>query len=157
MALFFYYFLEVGSLAQTEKQLKNLEKGKATQFKAGEAQARIASMGGKACQEKRKRIRSMKEAFEAIGQLRCSDEEVAQHLEALGIPATRLVAATLRMADQAENGNIDAYKVWRDGIGESPKMSVGLAVEPGSAEELRQLSDAELAKIAAQADTLEDE
>lgn len=113
--------------------------------------------GAMASAAKRREIKTMREAFQVIGKLRCSDEEVARHLEALGIPATRLVAATLRMADQAENGNIDAYKVWRDGIGESPKMSVGLAMEPGSAEELRQLSDAELATIAAQADTLEDE
>lgn len=143
-------------MTQSEAQKRNLEKGKAHQFTA-ETAAEAGRKGNKASIQKRRDIKTMREAFQIIGKLRCSNEELAMHLEALGIPATRLVAATLRMADQAENGNIDAYKVWRDGIGESPKMSVGLAVEPGSAEELRQLSDAELAKIAAQADTLEDE
>lgn len=143
-------------MAQSEAQLRNLEKGKATQFKAGEEQAKIASQGGKACQEKRRRIKTMRDAFEVIGGLRCSDEELAKTLEALGIPATRLVAATLKMAAQAEAGNIDAYKVWRDGIGESPKMSLGLSVKPGSVEELRQMSDAQLAELASKSDTLSD-
>lgn len=143
-------------MTQSEAQKRNLEKGKAHQFTA-ETAAEAGRKGAMASAAKRREIKTMRDAFEVIGTLRCSDEELAQRLEELGIPATRLVAATLKMADQAENGNIDAYKVWRDGIGESPKMSVGLAVEPGSAEELRQLSDAELAKIAEQADTLEDE
>lgn len=136
-------------MTQSEAQKRNLEKGKAHQFTA-ETAAEAGRKGNKASIQKRREIKTMREAFQIIGKLRCTDEEIAAHLEALGIPATRLVAATLKVTEQASEGNIDAYKVWRDGIGESPKMSVGLAVGPASADDLRNLSDEQLEQLAEQ-------
>ena len=47
----------------TEKQLENLKKGKATQFRTGDEQAKIAQMGGTASGVSR----SIKAAFRAAG------------------------------------------------------------------------------------------
>ena len=104
--------------------------------------------GGLAAAKTLKRIRTMREAFKVIGDMKCSDAELERELEALGVEGTKLMAATLRIAQKAESGDVDSYKVWRDGIGESPKVNVGVAVEPQTADDLKRLSDDELARIA---------
>ena len=130
--------------------LKNLEKGVAYQFTA-ETAAEAGRKGAEASAASRRKVKTMREAFQIIGALDCDDKEVAAYLEAIGIPATRLVEATLAVTKKAASGDIEAYKTWRDGIGESPKMQVGLAVEPATAEDLKGLTDAELARLAEQA------
>lgn len=45
----------------TKKQLENLRKGKATQFRTGEEQARIAKKGGVASGQSRRRLKTLRE------------------------------------------------------------------------------------------------
>ena len=57
----------------SEAQLKNLEKGKATQFKSGADAATAGSKGGKAYQAKRRRQRSMNDMFRMMAKMPVQD------------------------------------------------------------------------------------
>ena len=127
-------------------RFENIE-GKGHRFTKENA-SEYGKRGAEAAAKTLKRIRTMREAFKVIGDMKCSDAELERELEALGVEGTKLMAATLRIAQKAESGDVDSYKVWRDGIGESPKVSVGVAVEPQTADDLKKLSDEELARIA---------
>lgn len=61
-------------MAQTQAQLDNLKKGKATQFRSGDGSARRAGRkGGKASQAKMRRNRSMNEMFKLMAKMPVKD------------------------------------------------------------------------------------
>lgn len=91
---------------------ENLKKGVATQFRAGEEQAKIASRGGKASVEARRRRRTLREEL----LLMLEDEEVQKSL----------TAALLNEAIKGNNaGSVRAaFETIRDTIGEKPAERV---------------------------------
>lgn len=64
---------------------KNLEKGKATQFRTGEEQARIAKIGGIASGAARRRKKSMREAADLFLSLPVSDQKLWNKLAKAGV------------------------------------------------------------------------
>ena len=90
---------------------ENLKKGKATQFRTGEEQAKIASEGGKASGRARNLKARLKEWAEDGGydkMLKMAETEIA-------------------------NGNTRMWELIRDTIGEKPNEKVDLSIEDESA------------------------
>ena len=75
-------------MAVTPKQLENLKNGVNTQFKAGEAQARIASMGGKASGRAKREKKNLIELFQIAQEAKVPNERVAEQLRKAGLPDT---------------------------------------------------------------------
>ena len=91
---------------------ENLKKGVATQFRTGEEQAKIASRGGKASVEARRRRRTLREELV----LMLKNEEIQQSL------AVALIKeATEGNASKSVRG---AFETIRDTIGEKPAEKV---------------------------------
>ena len=93
----------------------------------------------------------MRDLLRALGQLRADDPVTAAMLEDAGIAPDKLAAATLKVIEKAEKGDLKAWELWRDTTGEAPKQAVGISVDQSSADALKGLSDADLAAIAADA------
>lgn len=127
---------------------ENLKLGEKYRFKAGEEQRKIASQGGKASQAKLRKTKSLKEAAQLIMSLNVDDPEIKTALELLGVEPTYRNAMTLKMAAKAANGSEKAYEVVRDTAGEAPRLNIGVGMDANTADELRNLSDAELRKMA---------
>lgn len=72
----------------TPKQLENLKKGEATQFKSGEQAARFGRMGGKKNGETQQRKKNLLELFEIAQQAKVTDNKIAQRLRNAGLPDT---------------------------------------------------------------------
>lgn len=79
------------------------ENGKATRFRAGKEQAKIASKGGKASGESR----SIRKTLTATLTEACTDE--------------RRLNMVSRVVSMAERGNLHAFEIVRDMLGENPK------------------------------------
>ena len=132
---------------------KNLERGKATQFKAGDDAATRGRNGALARVEKNRRTRTMREAVKALLDVATTDEQRAEVLRAIGLEPSNRNAATFAMIEKALNGSEKAYEVLRDTAGEMPKLQVGVtsgdAITP---DDLRNMSDAELSALVGGAD-----
>ncbi len=95
----------------TKKQMENLKKGKATQFRTGEEQARIAKMGGIASGEARRQLKTFRE----LDTEHTTDDEREKMLNAL--------------KKRAINGDLRAFEVYRDTMGMNPKDRTGIVTE----------------------------
>ena len=137
---------------------KNLERGKATQFKAGDDAATRGRNGALARVEKNRRTKTMNEAVKAQYDLATTDAQRAEVLRAMGLDPTNRNAATFAMVEKALNGSEKAYEVLRDTAGEMPKLQVGVtsgdAITP---DDLRNMSDAELSALVGGADAVPDD
>lgn len=63
---------------------KNLEKGKATQFRTGEEQAKIASAGGRASGASRRRKKQAAEYMRLLLEMSANSPEIRQKLSSMG-------------------------------------------------------------------------
>ena len=130
---------------------KNLEKGVKTRFAAGEKQVEIARRGQRAAAESLRRTRTLREAVKALLDVGCTDEKVAEFLRSIGLEPTNRNAATFAMLGRALSGSEKAYEVLRDTAGEQPKLQVGISAgDDVAADDLRGMSDAELAALASE-------
>ena len=130
---------------------KNLEKGVKTRFVAGEKQVEIARRGQRAAAESLRRTRTLREAVKALLDVGCTDEKVAEFLRSIGLEPTNRNAATFAMLGRALSGSEKAYEVLRDTAGEQPKLQVGISAgDDVAADDLRGMSDAELAALASE-------
>lgn len=124
-----------------------IDGGKATRFQRGESAANAARAAAKAKSENCKRTKTMREAVKVLLDLATTDEQRAA-LRAMGLEPSNRNAATFAMVEKALNGSEKAYEVLRDTAGEQPKLKVGLSAEDAmTADDLRKLSDAELAAL----------
>ena len=101
------------------KREENLKKGKATRFKAGEEQAKIARKGAEASAKKRKEKKLLKDCF---------DELLSREWENKnGQKSTGAEAITLTMFKKALAGDPKAFEIVRDTAGQKPVERVMLA------------------------------
>lgn len=106
----------------TSKQLENLKKGKATQFKAGEQQAKIASQGGKASQERAKKRKAFAETFNDILEMQVKAPSIKKNLEKMGIVDKTTTMQTAMLAGivaSATKGNVGAYLAIKETMDET--------------------------------------
>ena len=110
----------------TQKQLENLKKGKATQFKTGEQQAKIASAGGKASAEKAKRKKAFAETFNEILEMNVKSPAMLKSLESMGVDVndkkdkpTMQTAMLAGMVASATKGNVGAYYAIKEAMDEA--------------------------------------
>ena len=95
--------------------------GKATQFKAGEEQAKIARKGAEASAEARRKKKTFAEALNHILFNAELSEPLKERLrkERIAEETHQMVVARAMVAE-AEGGNVQAYIAIRDSIGEKP-------------------------------------
>ena len=125
-----------------------IDGGKDTRFQRGESAANASRAAAKAKSENCKRTKTMREAVKVLLDLATTDEQRAAALRAMGLEPSNRNAATFAMVEKALNASEKAYEVLRDTAGEQPKLKVGLSAEDAmTADDLRKLSDAELAAL----------
>ena len=131
----------------TEKQLANLEKGKRTQFKKGEKQARIGQMGGIASGEAKREKKTMRQLAEICLGAKLTKPEIEAKLKEAGLPAT-YGGQMLFNAVQMAGRNSNMLRVVLELIGEvkQPQTNVTVTnnVNPYAGlteDELRKLAD----------------
>lgn len=106
-------------MAQSKAQLDNLKKGKATRFKAGEKQVKIAKKGAEASKQKRKQKKLLKE---------CLDELLEKEWENRnGEKMKGSEAISVALFKKALAGDMKAYEIVRDTAGQKPIDKVMLA------------------------------
>lgn len=110
------------------KRRANAQNGKATQFRAGDEQVKIATAGGKASGEARRRLRTFRE----LDMAKTTEEERNKMMEALKQKAMR--------------GNLKAFEIYRDTVGLKPRDSVEVYAEISNP--YANLTEAELKKLA---------
>ena len=135
----------------------NLEKGKATQFKAGEEQAKIASKGGKASAAKRREKKTMEQSLQILLNLAVSDSTLTDPED--GDTFNKVKGKNLTVQDKmlvevikkALKGDLKAIEFLRDTSGQKPidkknvkqDVNVHNPFSELSADELRKLIDDE--------------
>ncbi len=83
-----------------------IENGKATRFQTGEQQAEIASQGGIASGESRRRKRTVKQAMDWVMSLPVSDAKMKAKLKKMGIDgADNQTAVIVGLMGKAMQGN----------------------------------------------------
>lgn len=106
-------------MAQTKKQLDNLKKGKATQFKKGEEQAKIGRKGGKASGEAKRRKKLLKECLDELLEREWENRQGEKH--------SGSEAISIALFKKALAGDIKAYEVVRDTAGQKPIDKIMMA------------------------------
>lgn len=122
-------------MAVNPNSMANLEKGKDTQFKAGDEQAKIAKIGGIASGESRRARKSLRAELEALLSQNTIDKKTGKPTD-----GTVQEAITAALVQKALKGNTKAYEIIRDTIGEKP-------VERFSLEEISQDTIDEVEKM----------
>ena len=102
-----------------DKRLENLKKGKATQFKTGEEQAKIGRKGGIASGKAKRKKKLLKECFDELLE---RDWESKKFGKASGSEAL-----TLTVFQKALAGDLKAFEIVRDTAGQKPVDKVMLA------------------------------
>lgn len=100
---------------------------------SAERQREIASMGGKQCQKNKKRRKALKEQLELILSLPLKDPKAREQIKKLGINLDDIdnqIAMNLRLYQEALSGNVKAYEVIRDTIGEIPTNKIEITETP---------------------------
>lgn len=113
---------------------ENLLKGNPeTQFKTGRKQAEIARKGGIASGEAKRRARTLKETLEKLLSLPINDEQTKDFIRQLGFNDEELdnkTAINVAMYQEALKGNVKAYELIRDTVGEKPTDKVAIEEAP---------------------------
>lgn len=112
-----------------------------------EEQSIIATQGGKASGESRRRRKNTQEIVRLILDREITVEEGADRLEALGLPTTWSTKAHVAVMQKAQNGDVEAMRYLRDSAGDKPRDAVeigNLDGQPLSTIDLSQLSDEQL-------------
>ena len=135
----------------------NLEKGKATQFKAGEEQAKIASKGGKASAAKRREKKTMEQSLQILLNLAVSDSTLTDPTDndvfnkVKGKNLTVQDKILVEVIKKALKGDLKAIEFLRDTSGQKPvdkknvkqDVNVHNPFSDLSSDELRKLIDDE--------------
>lgn len=104
-------------MAQSKAQLDNLKKGKKTQFKAGEEQAKIAKEAGIASGKARNRKARIREIARTIGDTTIPEGKMKDALRKQGIPEESLdwnTAVLAGLKNKAIGGDSKAVALWYD-------------------------------------------
>lgn len=116
-----------------EKRMKNLEKGKATQF-SGESAAKMGAKGAKRCAAVRRERKTFAEALNLLLQMPVKPGEVTPLEDVLtmedGKKANLTVsdAIMLKVICKAKAGDIKAIELLREQIGEAKPIQVEASV-----------------------------
>ena len=97
--------------------------GYETRFKAGSEQTETAREGGRASGRSRKAKRTLKDQLETLLALPLSEEETKAALREMGLKdrkPERSLALALALYQEALKGNVKAFEVIRDTIGQKP-------------------------------------
>lgn len=100
---------------------KNLEKGKATQFKSGEKAVTSGRKGGIASGKAKRERKSMKNTMKMLLSLDLEEENEKEVLKKMGIEENELNIQTAILTKQVESalkGSLDSAKFVRDTVGE---------------------------------------
>ena len=132
---------------QTEKQLANLEKGKKTQFKAGEQQATIARKGAAASIEAKRRKKTFRECAMAFGELP-ADAKGKALLKKQGVTddVTHNMSVICGLYAAAARGNSNAARVLLELVGELKQAATNVSVT--NVNPYANLTEEELRKLA---------
>ena len=96
-----------------------------------EKQRQIASEGGKASGEARRRKRLMREQLDTLLSLDVKSPKARKQMEALGIDPDNMdnqMALLVAMLKEALNGNVRAFAAIRDTVGEMPVITQDVRV-----------------------------
>ena len=116
-----------------ENSLKNLEKGKATQFKTGEQAAKCGSAGGKKSQENAKKRKAFAQEFSDILEMKVKSPAISGNLKKMGIEekdATMQTAVLAGIVAAAHKGNVGAYLAIKDTMDEMKGEAQGEEYPP---------------------------
>lgn len=117
-----------------------------------EEQRKIATKGGIASGEARRKKKLIKEQLELLLSLPLKDENAKRKLEQLGIDADNLdnqMAMVISIWNKALKGDIQAFNSIRDSVGEKPSDVVeNINYTKEEAEKYKKLSIEELKKLA---------
>lgn len=119
-----------------------------------EQRAAVAKKAGLASAAKRKQCALQRDILKNLLSLQCDDETAVAALLALGLEPDFANAANLAIMRRALRGDVEALKYIRDTIGEKPAdvTQLNLLDKPVAAQDLTQLSDAELEVLADRAE-----
>ena len=90
----------------TEKSLKNLEKGKKTRFRTGEAQVKIAKKGAEVSNKVQAEKKTMRQLAEICLGAKLTKPEIAAKLKEAGLPGTyggQMLFNAVQMAGRNSN------------------------------------------------------
>ena len=117
-----------------------------------EEQRKIATKGGIASGEARRKKKLIKEQLELLLSLPLKDENAKRKLEQIGIDADNLdnqMAMVISVWNKALKGDIQAFNSIRDSVGERPKDVVeNINYTKEEAEKYKELSIEELKRLA---------
>ena len=125
------------------------------QYNATPEQKRAQALAAcRANQERARRDRMQRDILKKILSLKCDDKEAVAALLTLGLEPDFANAANLAVIRRAVRGDVEALKYVRDTIGEKPAdvTQLNLLDRPVAAQDLSQLSDAELEVLADRAE-----
>ena len=107
-----------------------------------EEQKKLASAGGKASGESKRRKKNLREVTRALLEAPLTDcnEELAAALEAAGLDKDHQGAMMLAALRKSENGDIEASRFVRDTSGQAPSQQVELGGIDGKPIEVMDLS-----------------
>jgi Holliday junction resolvasome RuvABC ATP-dependent DNA helicase subunit len=116
-----------------------------------EEQRKMASEGGKASGEARRKKKLIREQLELLLSLPLKDENAKRKLEQIGIDADNLdnqMAMVISIWNKALKGDIQAFNSIRDSVGEKPSDVVeNINYTKEEAEKYKKLSIEELKKL----------
>lgn len=103
--------------------------GHETRFRAGTEQTETARAGGKASGRSRRAKRTLKEQLETLLKLPLTDEETKAALREIGLKDRKpeqSMAIALALFQEARKGNVKAFEMIRDTIGQKPHENVNV-------------------------------
>ena len=131
----------------TEKSLKNLEKGKKTRFRTGEAQVKIAKKGAEVSNKVQAEKKTMRQLAEICLNAKLTKPEIEAKLKEAGLPAT-YGGQMLFNAVQMAGRNSNMLRVVLELIGEVKQQQTNVTVTNNvnpyaglTEDELRKLAD----------------
>ena len=130
----------------TEKSLKNLEKGKKTRFRTGEAQVKIAKKGAEVSNRVQAERKTMRQLAEICLGAKLTKPEIEAKLKEAGLPAT-YGGQMLFNAVQMAGRNSNMLRVVLELIGEVKQPQTNVTVT-NNVNPYAGLTEEELRKLA---------
>lgn len=108
-----------------------------------EQHSRDSSKAGKASAKKRRQMKTFKELCNSFLDSKITSEELKEKMINFGVAdddVSYKMAIVVAMAGEAVKGNVKAFEVLRDTIGEKPKEKIGVEVNPKSSKVLSSIN-----------------
>ena len=131
-----------------KNSLKNLEKGKNTRFRTGEAQVKIAKKGAEASnrvQAEKRTLRQCAELFGAMPDIKPAEELKSQGIDADGV--TQNMCVIFGLYKSAKRGNSNSARVLAELVGELKQQQTNVTVTT-NVNPFANLTEDELRKLA---------